>query len=121
MSYDLALYKPEFLTRALEQQLGDWTNADPIPADDIDAIIGWLRGRGYVEQVRPWPGDGRGFRHAERAYGIDVLVSRGSVEFAIAYGPDAERAVNAALTDTRQISTLARLALYDPQLGEIEG
>jgi hypothetical protein len=119
MSYDISLYKSEFLRRAIEQNLGDWTNADPIPEADLAAIAARLLAKGYVKgfchlQL------GDEYTHPNNAWGIQVGIFRGSVGFTVAYGSDATNAVAAALSDARELAKLTKLALYDPQTGEIE-
>ena len=39
MSYDIALYRRDFLKKAIEEKRGDWTGADPISEDVIRAFV----------------------------------------------------------------------------------
>lgn len=52
MSYDISLYVKSFLECALASNLGDWTNADPIPRSAVEAVIEAARAEGFV----PIPG-----------------------------------------------------------------
>jgi hypothetical protein len=119
VSYDISLYKPEFLRRAIEQQLGDWTKSDPIPEADLAAIADRLRAKNYVKEFGH-PDLGDSYLHPNAAWGVKAGVYRGSVSFTVPYGDDAENAVAAALSDARELAQLAKLALYDPQSGEVE-
>jgi hypothetical protein len=118
MSYDIGLYKPEFLRRAIEQNLGEWTRPDPIPEADMAAIVERLLAKGYVKKfVHPQLGDE--YTHPDTDLGIQVSVYPGSVDFTVPYWVDAARAVAVALADAQELARLARLALYDPQSGEV--
>ena len=46
MSYDISLYQPDFLKRAIKEDLGDWTEADPIPESAASLIRGTPFGKG---------------------------------------------------------------------------
>lgn len=114
MSYDINLYRPDFLRRAIEQNLGDWTEADPIDDKDVERIIKYLQQKGYVEQFHPW-NLGRSFVHPEPKWRIEADVFRGSVSFSVSFGEETEQAVNAATADARELTQLVNLALHDPQ------
>src|SRR5688572_27562676 len=110
MSYDISLYRPEFLRRAIEQNLGDWSRPDPIPEADVSAIVERLLSKGYVKQFAH-PQFGDQYTHPNAGWGIQVSVDPGSIEFTVPYGVDAARAVAAALADARELKQLANLAL----------
>src|SRR5579871_2189444 len=48
MSYDMALYHRGFLKRAVETRMGDWTGADPISDDIIQAVFKTAEAAGFV-------------------------------------------------------------------------
>lgn len=119
MSYDISLYKPEFLHRALEHGLGDWAKPDPIPEADVAAIVERLLAKGYLKEAG-FSGFGDSYVHPTIAWGLQVGVYRGSVDFTVAYSDDVDNALAAAFSDARELAQLAKLAVYDPQSDEIE-
>ena len=119
MSYDISLYRSEFLKRALEENLGDWTNADPIPQEDLDRALQYLLDSDYVEQNYPWTTKGRCFTHPRSELCISANVYDSSVYFSVDYGENADEALAVAQRDAREVSKMSNLAYYDPQSGEI--
>ena len=112
MSYDIYLYEKEFLDRALAEDLGDWTGADPIPAEKLQLIRDRLTSKGYVTE------DGREFGHPNSKWGLQVALFSGEVSFSIPYWDDVATAVEAARADAMELATIANLGFYDPQIGE---
>ena len=112
MSYDLYLYEKPFLKRALEENLGDWTEADPIPEETSRRIRERLRAKGYLTD------DGNEFNHPNEAWGIQVCCYRGEVGFSIAYGDEAADAVEAGRAEALEMARETGLGFYDPQTGE---
>ncbi len=119
MSYDISLYKPEFLRRAIEQRLGDWTDADPIPMPAIEGAVTWLIARGYTKEFEH-PQLGRDFAHPNQAWGVQVGVHRGSISFSIPYWDGAVEAITAAKADAEELAEFTGLAVHDPQTGDGE-
>jgi hypothetical protein len=119
LSYDISLYRTEFLRHAIEQNLGVWSRADSIPEADVMAIVEWLKTKGYVQGFGH-PDLGVTYSHPRSDWAIQVGVHRGCIAFTVAYGNAALSAVAAALADARELMELGKLALYDPQSGEIE-
>lgn len=88
MSYDISLYKSEFLHRAIEQQLGDWTTSDPIPDADRAAIEERLLAKGYMKGFGH-PQFGDTYAHPNAAWGVQASLYRGSVSFTVpSSGPE---------------------------------
>jgi hypothetical protein len=112
MSYDIFLYQKRFLKRALEEGLGDWTGADPIPAEKLRLIRERLKGKGYVTE------DGEEFEHANSTWGLQVSFFPGEVAFAIPYWDDAAAAIEAARAEAMELARELDLGFYDPQTGE---
>ena len=119
MSYDISLYKPEFLRRALEQHLGDWTDADPIPSTTVEDAVRWLIARGYKKEFEH-PQHGREFAHPNGAWGVQVGVRRASISFTVPYWDDAVEAIIAAKVDADELAEVTGLAVHDPQTGDGE-
>ena len=118
MSYDITLYRPEFLRRAIAANLGDWTNADPIPPSTMEAIISRLLSQGYVEQSYPWL-IGRCFVHPRHELQIEANVFKGSLSFGVSYGPHAMEGAEVATTEAKAFASAFELAFCDPASGEI--
>ena len=117
MSYDISLYRPEFLRRAIAENLGDWTGADPIAPETLEKVVQWLLDRGYAMEV-DHPTYGKQFAHPNPAWGVEVGVYRGSVGFSIAYWEESTNAIAAVMTQARELAKLTGLAIHDPQSGE---
>ena len=118
MSYDIELYQPAFLKRAIEQNLGDWTNADPISERSLSLIRDRLLSKGYRVD---YESDGCcEFVHPNSNWGLQVAVFKGEVAFAIAYWEEADMAIEVARSDAKELAKLACLGYYDRQTGEID-
>ena len=119
MSYDIDLYDRQFLRRAIEQQLGDWTGADPLPSRTTDAAVAWLLARGYVtesEHTRL----GHSFVHSNASWGVQAGVFRNCIAFTVPYWDDAAAAITAVKTDAIELAEFTHLAVHDPQTGRGE-
>jgi len=118
MSYDILLYQRAFLKRAIAEDLGDWTKADPIPEIVRTKIRQRLEGMGYaVESDRDSCCE---LIHANPSWGLQVDIFRGEVAFSVPYWRDADSAIQAARRDAREVAALAGLAYFDQQTGEVE-
>jgi hypothetical protein len=113
MSYDICLYEEAFLKRAFEQNLGDWTNADPISEEKKSRIRQLLVTKGYKG------GSGRveEYFHPNENWAITVSIYTGEIAITIPYWKDADKAIEAALTDAQDLANASQLMLYDPQTG----
>jgi len=119
MSYEISLYRREFLDRAIREQLGDWTGADPIPEESRHEATAFLLNRGYTEQNYPWQTDCQTYQHPELKEHLEVTVFDGCISVAIQYSGDAVDTVNMAIETAKELGRLIELAVYDPQDGRI--
>ncbi|WP_425398574.1 hypothetical protein [Aeoliella sp.] len=118
MSYDLCLYRPEFLRHAIENNLGDWTDADPISEEMSDSIVAHLLRQQYSEQQYPWL-IGRCFSHPDSGLQIEAHLYTGSLVFSVSYGPRSSEAVQVATNEARSAAKLFGLGFVDPETGAI--
>ncbi len=117
MSYDISLYQPSFLKRAIAENLGDSTDADPIPEESLSRIRRWLLGQGYIveqEQMRCMESV-----HPKESWGLQVAVFTTEVAFVIPYWDNADRAIEVARRDARALAQIEGLGCYDQQTGEM--
>jgi len=112
MSYDIFLYEKQFLRRALDEDLGDWTNADPIPDDKLRLIRERLKSKGYATD------DDNEFEFPNADWGLEVSVFKGEVAFGIAYWDNADAAIEKARADALELAQDTELGFYDPQTDE---
>ena len=117
MSYDIYLYEKEFLIRAIKENLGDWTNADPIPEDALTAINYDLITKGY--RLSSGSSTGKEYIHPNSKWGLQVSVFAGEIAFSIPYWDDADAAIATAVKHAKEMAKSAGLAYYDPQEGEV--
>jgi hypothetical protein len=113
MSYDISLYEEAFLKRAFEQNLGDWTNADPISEEKKNRIRQLLVAKGYSYAG----GRVEEYFHPNEIWAITVAIYSGEIAITIPYWKDAENAIETALTDAQDLANASQLMLYDPQMG----
>lgn len=118
MSYDLTLYRPEFLRRALADNLGDWSDADPIPSSIANTIVSRLLLQGYIEQFYPWL-IGRCFAHPRSELQIEANLFRGSLSFSVSHSPHATEATEVALSEAVTFAQHFGLAFCNPATGQI--
>jgi hypothetical protein len=128
MSYDITLYRRDFLKRAIEDNLGDWTGADPIPVEVMHALLisveaaGFVRGptdaafADFARQEGFAPG-------AEFVLDTPALLAQltifpGEVAFSIPYGPRSDASVDFCIQTARRVAAERALGFYDPQVGE---
>lgn len=112
MSYDIYLYEKRFLQRALDEDLGDWRNADPISDDKLHVIREGLKSKGYITD------DETEFDFPDSKWGLQVSVFKGEVAFGIAYSDHVDAAVEKARMDALELAKATELGFYDPQTGE---
>ena len=128
MSYDISLYSRDFLKRAIESSLGDWTAADPIPASVIESIVSTAEQQGFAREVVD--GDFAAFcRQDGFEPGIEftantptllaqLSVFPGQVAFSIPYGDRAAASADFCVRFARYLATTHDLGFHDPQEGE---
>ena len=118
MSYDIGLYQPDFLKRALAEGLGDLTDADPIAEQTLATVHQQLEEKGYV--VESQSDLCCELIHPNSSWGLQVSIFGGEVTFSVPFGDEADQAIEVARRDAREIATLARLGYHDPQTGEVD-
>ena len=116
MSYEISLYRREFLDRAIREQLGDWTGADPIPEPSRLQAATFFEQRGYVEESYPWS-TGRCFKQPSQP--VEATIYIGCISFAVHHSEQGLAALEAAKHEARALGQLLDLAAYDPQEGQI--
>jgi hypothetical protein len=87
MSYDIYLYEKRFLRRAVDEDLGDWRNADPISDDKLSLIRELLKSKGYITH------DDTEFEFPNSNWGLQVSVFKGEVAFGIPFWDDVDAAI----------------------------
>ena len=113
MSYDIGLYEKQFLKRALEENLGDWTIADRIPMKKYEWVKQRLLQKGYLTE------DYDVFAHPNPKWGVQIHFFEGEIAFVIAYWADAESAIATVMADAIELAREADLGFCDPQKGEV--
>ena len=116
MSYDISLYKKSFLKKALEENLGDWTSADPVDEKVIKSIIEKLSSLGFIEEEGV--AIGREFTMDNDMILAQAISFNNSVSFMIPYSPKAEKSIEFCSMIAREIATEYSLGFHDPQTGE---
>ena len=130
MSYDISLYDRGFLKRAIESNLGDWTDADPIEASAAERLIAIATDAGF----RRVPSD-PAFVEFCREQGVapveellletpeilaQLSLHRGQLAFTIPYSPLAQASIALCSMLARLVAQEHHLAFYDPQEGVAE-
>jgi hypothetical protein len=128
MSYDVSLFRRDFLKRALESNLGDWTGADPIPEPVIDSLISVAERESFVRA----PVDDA-FMAFSRQEGFEpgvefmidsptllaqLTVFPGQVCFSIPYGPRADASIDFCVHLAKRMAVEHNLGFHDPQEDE---
>lgn len=112
MSYDIYLYEKRFLQRALDEDLGDWRNAEPISDDKLRLIRERLKSKGYTTH------DDNEVEFPNSEWGLQVSIFTGEVTFGIPFWDDADAAIEKARMDALELANATELGFYDPQTGE---
>ena len=124
MSYDISLYRRDFLKRAMESGLGDWTDADPIPDDTIPALIAAIEAAGFVRFAghKPYSKEGWGpwieFTLDTPTMVAQVTVFPGEIGFNIPYGDLAGPSIEFCIQMASRLAIEHGLGFYDPQIPE---
>jgi hypothetical protein len=128
MSYDIALYRRDFLKKAIEEKRGDWTGADPISEDVIRAFVAKAEAAGFVQSPT-----NEAFAEFAKQNGVtpgvefildtqvclaQLTVFPGTLAFSIPYGPRARDSVGFCIQIAKRAATDHALGFHDPQVGE---
>ncbi len=111
MSYDIELYEKNFLKKALEENMGDWTKADPITSSIIKEIKSYLISNNYQDTQD-------GFEKTINNCPIQVSIFDNSIAFNIPYCENCEDSISIAIEDAKTLAKKYNLGLYDPQNDE---
>ncbi len=119
MSYDISLYTKNFLEYALRNELGDWTQAEPIPQVAVDAVIEAARAEGFVpEGAEP----ARSFTLDSEAAQAELHIHAGEIAFAIPYGTRAQASIELCTRVAKAVARQHGLGFWDPQRShDLEG
>lgn len=131
MSYDISLYAESFLRRAVATNLGDWTEADPIPPAAVNSVIEAAEGEGFVA-VPESPEfaaflRGRGseppidFRLDTAAALAELHIHRGEIAFTIPHSERAEALIELCTRLAKRVAAQHGLGFWDPQVGTLDG
>ena len=124
MSYDVGLYRRDFLKRAIESELDDWLGADPIPEQTIEAAIEAAKAEGFVQATLKQPSvPGPLTCRAELMKKTPTLLAQmhvfaGQIGFTIPYGPLARDSVAFCTRFAKQLARTHGLGYRDGQTGE---
>lgn len=118
MSFSIDLYGPEFIKRAIALNLGDWSNADPIPPVTAAEIVAHFQSLDYVERFYPWL-IGRCFTHPRTELQIEVNLYSGSLSLSVSYGPHSQEALEIIFSVAKSCAQSFDLAYLDPNSGEV--
>jgi hypothetical protein len=124
MSYDVGLYRRDFLKRAIENELDDLLGADPIPEEAIQAVIEAAKAEGFVEARLKLPSaPGPLTCLAELMKKTPALLAQmhvfaGQIAFTIPYGPLARDSVAFCTRFAKQLAKTHGLGYRDTQTGE---
>jgi hypothetical protein len=127
MSYSISLYDRNFLKRAIETGLGDWTGADPIPQEVIRIIIPLAAAEGFnpipmneefaafmrEQGVEP----GREFELETPTLLAKLTIHSGQIAFTIPYTPKAGKSIEVCARIARSVASECGLGYHDPQVG----
>jgi hypothetical protein len=116
MSYSINLYEPQFLRRAISENLGDWSCATPLPEAVIEAVREKLEAELFtIESPGPIAQE---WIHPKTDWGLQVSVFRTEIAFVIPYWDDWENAVMFAESIAKDLAASTGLGYYDQQSGE---
>lgn len=129
MSYDVSLYKPNFLRSAVASSLGDWRAAPALNAKAKDAIVQAAQSEGFVATPHP-----PGFAEFMRSQGITpssdfwlttpqlnltLQLFENSVVLAVQPSEEASTSVSFARDFGQRLAKELCLGFFDPQAGEV--
>lgn len=117
MSYDISLFEPQFLRRALAEDLGDWTDATPLQEAALQAVRDRLRNEKFVMET-----DHSGCQewvHPKAAWGLQVALFNNQIAYSIPYWDDWENAAMYAQQEAKTLAAATGLGYYDAQSGDV--
>ena len=129
MSYNIDLYDRDFLRRSIAEHSGDWTNADPIPRDMIDAVTHACVAAGFLAEPHP-PGlvefmrnqgvtPSQDFALMTSTMSARMSVFPGSISFVVEASPVALASIEYCSNIARKLAADFSLGYYDGQSGEV--
>ena len=130
MSYDIGLYDREFLKRAVEANLGDWTGADGISEEAVQLLITAAVAKGFKavsldEQFVAFLREQGAVPHREFELDTPSLLAQltihtGEIGFSIPFGPRAAESIDICSRIARNVASESGLGIYDAQVGAAE-
>lgn len=117
MSYQVFLYDKEFLRKAIEHDIGDYSAAPMFPTELIEAIRQRLISFGY--SVETESKSCTEFIHQNERWGLQASVYSGEIAFSIPYWDDAVSAIIEAKEHAQALAREFDLGLTDQQDGEV--
>lgn len=129
MSYNIDLCDRDFLRRSIAGQSGDWTNADPISKELVEAITNACVAIGFQAEHHP-PGFVEFLRHQGVTPSEDFVLQTptmsarmrifpGSISFAVEASPVALASIEYCSSIARKLASDFNLGYYDGQSGEV--
>lgn len=129
MSYNIDLYNRAFLERSIAEQSGDWTNADPISTELVEAIADACVVAGFKAELHP-PGFVEFLSHqgVTPSQDFSLLTSTmcaqmsifpGSISFVVEASPVALASIEYCSNIARKLAADFNLGYYDGQSGEV--
>jgi len=129
MSYNIDLYDRDFLRRSIAEQSGDWTNADPLSKELIEAITEACVDAGFKPELHP-PGFVEFLRHQGIMPSEDfalqtptmsarISIFPGSISFVVQASPVTPASIEYCSNIARKLASDFNLGYYDGQSGEV--
>ena len=129
MSYNIDLYNRDFLRRSIAEQSGDWTNADPISGELVEAITDACVAAGFRAELHP-PGfveflrnqgvtPSQDFALLTSTMSARMSIFPGSISFVVESSPVALASIEYCSNIARKLASEFNLGYYDGQSGEV--
>jgi hypothetical protein len=129
MSYNIVLYNRDFLRRSIAEQSGDWTNADAISRELVEAITNACVAEGFQAELHP-PGfveflrnqgvtPSQDFALLTSTMSARMSIFPGSISFVVEASPVALASIEYCSDIARKLATEFNLGYYDGQSGEV--
>ncbi|MEZ4224733.1 MAG: HEAT repeat domain-containing protein [Polyangiaceae bacterium] len=115
MSYDISIYRAEFLELALAEGLGDWTNAPALPEDVRREAEEGLHELGFEEQPT---GLGKELLLDTPLMLAEASIFEGSIHLSVPFSERAEHTISTLVEFAKSFAFSRALGYYDPQTGE---
>lgn len=128
MSYNIELYNRDFLKRSIAEQPGDWTNADPISRELVEAVTDACIAAGFRAELHP-PGfveflhsqgvtPSQDFALLTSTISARMSIFSGSISFVVEASPVALASIEYCSNVARKLAADFNLGYYDGQSGE---